>query len=160
MINPRRLSSLLLVVVAALASMATDCEQDRAGWSRPSSPGSRSVWKAIRRLPPRTRRLSRFAWPAWTTENNVKPSWRSYAATTLTEMAPNVFEAEFFDVPIDIVHTITVQDRNQCRREPRGNGRVTTGVTINGTRLERVLPDTNALQFAVDEDGTVQSPRT
>ena len=53
---------------------------------------------------------------------------------------------------------MTVHDRNQCRREPRGEGRVTTGVSVNGTPLERVIATTNALQFAVDEDGVVESP--
>ena len=69
-----------------------------------------------------------------------------------------MFEAVFFDVPVNIVHTITVHDRNQCRREPLGEGRVITGVSVNGMRLERVLSQTNALQFAVDEDGVVESP--
>ena len=91
-------------------------------------------------------------------DNRVKPSWRDYVATTLTETAPNVFVAEFVDVPANIVHTMTVHDRNQCRREPLGDGRVTTGVSVNGTTLERVIAATQALQFAVDEDGVVESP--
>lgn len=91
-------------------------------------------------------------------DNKVKPSWRDYVATTLSETAPSTFQAEFFDVPVDIVHTMTVHDRNQCRREPRGEGRVTTGVFVNGTRVERVVQTTNALQFTVDEEGAVESP--
>ena len=91
-------------------------------------------------------------------DNKVEPSWQDYTATKLTETAPNVFEVVFFDVPVDMIHTMTVHDRNQCRREPLREGRVTTGVSVNGTPLERVIATTNALQFTVDEDGVVESP--
>ena len=159
MINPHRRSSLLLVVTAAVASMATDCEQGPRGLE--PSPLARIEIRLESEPPDPSagrqdtveRCLTRVG-----DDNNVKPSWRDYAPTALTESAPNVFTAEFFDVPVNIVHTMTVHDRNQCWREPRGEGRVTAGVFVNGTRLERVLAATNALQFAVDEEGVVESP--
>ena len=157
MASPHRRSSLFLVLAAALASMATQCEQGPRGLE--PSPLAR-VEIRLESVPAPDPTAEQFE-PCLTRmggDNNVRPSWQNYAATTLTEAAPNVFEAVFFDVPVNIVHTITVHDRNQCRREPLGEGRVITGVSVNGTRLERVLSQTNALQFAVDEDGVVESP--
>ena len=160
MIAPHRRSSLILVLAAATASMASECEQSPRGLepsplatieirldSEPAAEPPSTEQEAFERC------LDRMD-----QNNKVKPSWRDYAATTLTETAPNVFRAEFFDVPVNIVHTMTVHDRNQCRREPLGEGRVSTGVSVNGTTLELVVPATNALQFAVTEDGVVESP--
>jgi hypothetical protein len=160
MLDPRRSSSLFLVAAAALASMASDCERSPRGLeptplvrveirleSEPAAEPSAEEQAAFERC------LERMD-----QENHVKPSWRDYAPTTLAETAPNIFAAEFFDVPASSVHTMTVHDRNQCRREPLGNGRVTTGVSVNGTALGRVIAATSALQFTVDADGVVQSP--
>ena len=160
MLDPRRPSSLILVAAAALASMATECEQSPRGLepsplarvrisleSVPAPAPAAGQQEALERCLERMEQ-----------DNKVKPSWRDYAATTFEEAAPNVFEVEFFDVPVNVIHTMTVHDRNQCRREPLGEGRVTTGVSVNGTTLGRVLPQTAALQFSVDEDGVVESP--
>ena len=160
MIAPRGRHSLLLALAAATASMASECEQSPRGLepsplvrieirldSEPAAEPPATAQEAFERC------LDRMD-----QNNKVKPSWRDYAATTLTETAPNVFETEFYDVPVNVVHTMTVHDRNQCRREPLGEGRVSTGVSVNGTALELVIPATNALQFAVTEDGVVESP--
>lgn len=160
MLDPRRPSSLLLVAAAALASMATECERSPRGLeptplvrveirleSMPASEPPADRQDAFQRC------LERMD-----LDNNVRPSWRDYAVVRLTESAPNIFRAEFFDVPIDIVHTMTVHDRNQCRREPLGQGRVASGVSVNGTTLGRVVAATSAFQFTVDEDGVVSSP--
>lgn len=160
MIDPRKRSSLLLVVAAAAASLASECEQSPRGLepsplavieirlqSEPAPDPPAEERAAVERC------LARME-----QDNNVKPSWRDYAPTTLTETAPHVFAAQFFDVPMNFRHTLTVHDRNQCRREPVGDGRVTTGVSVNGTVLERFLPATGALQFAIDGDGVVTSP--
>ena len=160
MFNPRRRSSLILVVAAALASMATECEQSPRGLeptplvrieirleSMPAAEPGADQQAAFERC---LQRMDQ--------DNHVKPSWRDYAAINMTGTAPNIFTAEFFDVPVDALHTMTVHDRNQCRREPLGDGRVAMGVSVNGTTLQRVIPETRALQFTVDEDGVVQSP--
>ena len=160
MFDSRRKPSLILVVAAALASTASDCEQSPRGLepsplatiqirleSEPAGEPAAEQQAAVDGC------LTRME-----DNNSVKPSWRNYVATTLNETAPNNFEAQFFDVPVNIVHTMTVHDRNQCRRDPSRDGRVTTGVRVNGTRVERVIQQTNALQFAVDEDGVVESP--
>ncbi len=160
MIDPRKRSSLILVAAAAAASMASECEQSPRGLV--PSPLAR-IEIRLRSEPapdPPAQQQTTFelCLVRMDQENKVKPSWRDYASTTLTETAPNVFAAEFFDVPVSIRHTITVHDRNQCRRAPLGDGRVVTGVSVNGTTLERFIPATNALQFSIDEDGVVTSP--
>ncbi len=160
MIDPRRHSSLLLVAAAALASMATECEQSPRGLE--PSPLARIEIRLRSEPAPEPSADQQETFESCLTrmdnDNHVKPSWRDYAATTLVETAPDVFAAEFFDVPVNIVHTMTVHDRNQCRREPLGEGRVTAGVVVNGTTLGRFVPATNALQFTVDEEGVVESP--
>lgn len=160
MINPRRRSALLLVAASALASTAAECEQSPRGLaptalirieirldSVPAGDPPADQQANLERC------LTRME-----QDNKVKPSWQNYVSTVLVETAPNVFTAEFFDVPANIVHTITVHDRNECRREPGGEGRVVTGVSVNGTTLEHVITTTRALQFAVDDDGAVESP--
>ena len=160
MLDPRRRSSLLLIAAAALASLATECERSPRGLvpsplvritvrleSEPAAGPSAGLQADFERCLDRMEQ-----------DNKVKPSWRGYASTTLQETAPNVFEAEFPGVPVDVVHTMTVHDRNQCRREPLGEGRVTAGVSVNGTMLLRAVAATNALQFAVTEEGVVESP--
>ena len=160
MLDPRRRSSLFLVAAAALASMATDCEQSPRGLepsplirveirleSMPASEPPAEQQDAFERC------LARMD-----QDNNVRPSWRDYAATTLNEAAPNIFTAEFFDVPVNVVHTMTVHDRNECRRDTLGQGRVAAGVSVNGTTLERVVAATRAFQFTIDEEGVVNSP--
>ena len=93
---------------------------------------------------------------------NVVPSWRSGAeeldSVTLTESAPNVFAMQFTDIPVDIANTMTVRDVNECRRNPDGDASVVTGVTINGTPIQRVVPGTRILTFVLEADGTVLSP--
>lgn len=160
MIDSRRKSSLILVVAAALASTASDCEQSPRG-VEPSSLATIQVrLESEPAAEPAAEEQAAFEGCLIRMEenNNVRPSWRNYAATVLNETARNNFETQFFDVPVNIVHTMTVHDRNQCRRDPRRDGRVTTGVWVNGTRVERVVQQTNALQFAVDEEGVVESP--
>ena len=160
MINPRRRSSLILVVAAALASMATECEQSPRGLE--PSPLARIEIRLESDPPPDPPADQRDVFEGCLArmdqDNKVEPSWQDYTATKLTETAPNVFEVVFFDVPVNMIHTMTVHDRNQCRREPLREGRVTTGVSVNGTPIERVIATTNALQFTVDEDGVVESP--
>ena len=160
MIKRRGKSSLPLVVAAALASTASDCEQSPRGLE-PSSLATIQVrLESEPAAEPGAGQRAAFEGCLNRMEdsNSVKPSWRDYRSTALTETAPNDYQAQFFDVPVNILHTMTVHDRNQCRRDPRRDGRVTTGVSVNGTPIERVVPETNALQFAVDEEGVVESP--
>ena len=76
----------------------------------------------------------------------------------LNESEPNVFIMRFNDVPIGINNTMTVRDVNECRRNPDGDASVVTGVTINGTPIQQIVPRTNTLTFILEADGTVLSP--
>ena len=86
--------------------------------------------------------------------NHVRPSWRGNQPVLLTETAPAVFRAEFRDTPVGILNTMTVHDRNECARDPQGDGRVTMGVTVNGTPITRVI-GTKTLAFELDAQGMV-----
>lgn len=94
-------------------------------------------------------------------QNHVRPSWRSSpgepsgAAILLTEISPNVWQALFFDVPVDFLNTMTVHDTNECARNPDGMGHVISGVTVNGTEIKTVVGQ-RALAFELDEDGMVK----
>ena len=95
-------------------------------------------------------------------DNHVRPSWRDNASSpqydpkqvTLTEMSPNVFVAHFFDVPVGLQNTMTVHDVNECRRNPEGDGRLTMGITLNGTSMTQVV-GSNALLFIIAGDGMI-----
>ncbi len=95
-------------------------------------------------------------------DNHVRPSWRDNANTpqydpaqvTLTERSPNMFAADFFDVPVDLQNTLTVHDVNECRRNPAGDGRLTMGVTVNGMSITQVVGN-DALLFIIAGDGTI-----
>jgi len=89
---------------------------------------------------------------------NVVASWRNGATVELKESSPNVFTMQFNDVPIGIQNTMTVRDVNECRRNPDGDASVVTGVTINGTPIQQIVPRTNTLTFILEADGTVLSP--
>lgn len=91
-------------------------------------------------------------------DTNVVPSWRNGYVIVLDESGPNVFTKQFDDVPIGLVNTMSVRDRNECRRNPNGDGTVITGVSINGTSIEQVIPNTRVLTFLVDDNGIVSSP--
>ncbi len=91
-------------------------------------------------------------------ETNVVPSWENHAVVTLKESAPNVFTMQFNGIPVNIANTMTVRDVNECRRNPDGDASVVTGVTINGTPIQRVVPGTRILTFVLEADGTVLSP--
>ena len=62
-------------------------------------------------------------------------------------------------MPVGVTNSFTVRDRNECRRNPVGNGRVTAGVSINGTPIETVDPATGGMFFDIDATGMVSSPR-
>ena len=89
---------------------------------------------------------------------NVVASWRNGATVELKESSPNVFTMQFNDVPIGIQNTMTVRDVNECRRNPDCDASVVTGVTINGTPIQQIVPRTNTLTFILEADGTVLSP--
>ena len=95
-------------------------------------------------------------------DNHVRPSWRDNSSTldydpeqvALTETSQNVFTADFPDVPVAQQNTMTIHDINECRRNPDGDGRITTGITLNGTPMTQVVGN-DALLFIISGDGVV-----
>ena len=87
--------------------------------------------------------------------NHIEPSWRAGKLVPFVESGPNIFTVRFFDVPLDFQNTMTVHDVNECRRDPKAFGHVTTGVTVNGTPVTQVV-GTGVLVFIVSSDGVVQ----
>ena len=86
--------------------------------------------------------------------NHVRPSWLAREEILLEEVAPSVFVASFNDVPVNFNNNIIVHDENECRREPRGSGRVVTGVSINGQPVRRLVGP-GVLGFRISADGVV-----
>ena len=156
--TPRRAS--LLLLAAAAASLGTDCGQSPRGLA--PSPIAAAAFRLVSRpaAVPSPGQTDQFTTclQRMGEVTNVVPSWRSFALVALAESAPNVFEARFLDVPVGATNSLTVHDPNQCRRDPEGSGRVTDGVSINGTTLDRVNPSTGQLFFTIDIDGAVSSP--
>ena len=83
----------------------------------------------------------------------------------LARTASNRYAASFSDVPANTQVTLTVHDENECFRRPvipgtpdepgrLADGRVTTGVSANGTPLRRVV-GADALLLLVGTDGVV-----
>ena len=170
----RSASSGFWIVLPVLASLATDCRNTPRGAvptgvaqveitlaSSPAAPHAdrQAVEDCLQRLGP--------------IGNHVRPSWRDDTSTTaydpgrvaLVETSPNVFAASFRDVPARVQLTLTVHDVNECRRRPvipgmpgvqgrLADGRVTAGVSANGTPLTRVAGN-DALVLVVASDGTV-----
>ena len=97
-----------------------------------------------------------------TPDNHVRPSWRDDARTqnydpeqvVLTEISQNVFTVDFADVPVGLQNTMTVHDVNECRRDPTGDGRVISGITLNGIPVTQAV-GSGALLFVIDRDGVI-----
>ena len=90
--------------------------------------------------------------------NNVRPSWEFDEVALLRENAPNVWAVTFLFVPVGFTNTMTVHDTNECARNPDGDGRVTMGVTVNGTVVDRVVGTNSTLAFLISTDGSVTLP--
>ena len=154
--RPRRYWMILPIV----ASMATQCDESPRG-----AIPSRIVAIELRLVsqpapdPSANRQLDfEVCLVKMNFETNIVASWRNGDVVVLDELGSNVFTKQFDDVPTGLPNTMSVRDRNECRRNPNGNGTVITGVSINGTPIERVVPNTRVLTFLVDDDGMVSSP--
>ena len=161
------------VLLPAVASLATQCDETPRGAvptgiatvevrleSTPAPPPLPSDQEALDAC------LDRMA-----QENNVRASWRDDPNTPefdpervfLVEVSPNRFTATLRGVPTNVQTTLTVHDVNECRRNPiinvlekgrAADGRVTEGVSANGTPLERVV-GADAFLLMVGSDGVV-----
>lgn len=90
--------------------------------------------------------------------NHVRPSWETAQVVPLQENSPNVWAVTFGFVPVGFTNTMTVHDTNECARNPAGDGRVTMGVTVNGTVVDRVVGTNSTLAFEISSDGSVTLP--
>ncbi len=156
----RRLSALILLLAASTASLATECGQSPRGLP-PTTIGTvqlRFVSSPAPEPPPSEEQRFANCLQQMGQVTNVAPSWRSFQTVNLTETMANVFEMTFNDVPVGVTNSMTVRDPNECRRNPAGEGRVTTGVSVNGTPIGTVDPVTGGLFFTLDDSGMVSSP--
>jgi hypothetical protein len=148
------------VVLPVLASMATQCDQAPRGAIPSMITSADLVLTSVSAsLPTDTDGLAAFASCLQQMDglpNHVRASWRGNDADVLMETSPGVWTATFFDVPVGFTNTMTVHDVNECARNPDGNGHVVTGVTVNGTVVDRVIGD-NVLVFEISADGSVGS---
>ena len=148
------------VVVPVLASMATQCDQTPRGVFPTSIVSIDLVLNSVAEdVPTDSEGLTAFAGCLQRMDgrNNVRASWRGNNDDSLFEMSPNVWTAEFLDVPVGFTNTMTVHDVNECARDPEGDGHVVIGVTVNGTVVDRVTGN-NVLFFEVSADGSVRVP--
>lgn len=159
--TPRRIPSLILLLAAAAASLATDCEQGPRGLQPSQIVTARLalVSRPASAPPPVQTEDFNACLARMDQVTNVAASWRNFQFVPLVETTPNNFEFTFSDVPVGVSNSMAVRDVNECRRNPGGNGRVTTGISINGTPIESVDAATGGLFFSIDATGMVTSPR-
>lgn len=150
------------VVVPVLASMATQCGETPRGVIPTSTVSIDLVLTSVAEdVPTDAAGLAALAacLQRMDNRNSVRASWRGNNEVRLDETSPgsNVWTARFTDVPVGFTNTMTVHDRNECVRNPAGDGHVVMGVTVNGTVVDRVIGN-NVLFFEVGADGSVQLP--
>ncbi len=157
-----------------LASLATQCEESPRGAVPTSIVRVEIVLTSVPAgLPADLEELENCLDRLGDVGNHVRPSWRNDRNTPafdpehvpLVETSPNTFVATFLDVPSNTQNTLTVHDENECRRNPvilgvagqpgrLAEGRVTEGVTANGTPITTVVGN-DALLLVVRPDGTL-----
>lgn len=146
------------VIAPILASLATQCGQSPRG-NLPTTIAAVAVrLESVPAPLPDDEEALDVCLDRMQRVKHVAASWQNEAVTLLTEIAPNVFTANFNDVPTGFLVTMTVHDENECRRNPIQVGHVTMGVSANGAPLTTVIGGNNALAFVVDNDGVVTSP--
>ena len=153
-----RLRNRIWVLAPILASLATQCDESPRG-TAPSLIASIELrLESVPADEPTDEdeaRMYGFCLQRMSYANHVRPSWRAREEITLREIAPTVFVASFNDVPVNFSNNIIVHDENECRREPRGSGRVVTGVSINDQPVTRLVGP-GVLGFVISADGSVR----
>ena len=145
------------MLLPIVASMATQCDTTPRGVTPTPIASAELVLRSVAATPPVPSTAFDSCLARWNVnddENHVRGSWRENEPVALVETTPSVFSVDFQDVPVGVVNTMTIHDRNECARNPNGDGHVTTGVTVNGTPVTRVV-GVNALAFELDENGMV-----
>ena len=161
------------ILLPMLASLATDCEDASRGTAPTTLTAVEIVLESQPASGARSAAVEACLVRLGDVSKHVRPSWRDNYFTTgfdpprvpLVRTAPNRFAASFNDVPANKQLTMTVHDENECQRRPvvpstldmpgrLADGRVTTGISANGTPLTRVVGN-DALLLLVGTDGVV-----
>src|SRR6266542_4595478 len=66
---------------------------------------------------------------------HTHPSWRGFAAISLTPVPPDRYEITFDDVPLDTPVSFRVNDQNFC--DQNATGAVTRNVVVNDVELRQ-----------------------
>ena len=157
------LRSRIWILAPILASLATQCDESPRGTAPSPITSLELRLESVAAHEPTGEdeaRMYGFCLERMSNVNHVRPSWRTREEprarreVTLRETAGNVFVASFNDVPVNFSNNIIVHDENECRREPRGSGRVVTGVFINDQPVTRVVGP-GVLGFTISADGVV-----
>ncbi len=157
----QRLLERYWVLFPILVSLATQCGESPRGavptLVRPAEVVLTSVPATVPKDPPESAAFQDCLL-RMSSANNVRPSWEFDEVVLLQENSPNVWAVTFGFVPVGLTNTMTVHDTNECARNPAGDGRVTMGVTVNGTAVDRVVGTNSTLTFQIDIDGSVTLP--
>ena len=149
------------VLFPILASLATQCgETPRGAVPTLVTPAEVVLTSVPATIPKDAAGLSAFqdCLVRMDLANHVRPSWETVQVVPLQENSPNVWAVTFGFVPVGFTNTMTVHDTNECARNPAGDGRVTMGVTVNGTVVDRVVGTNSTLAFEIGSDGSVTLP--
>ena len=152
-----RLRNRVWVLAPILASLATQCDESPRGTAPSLIAEIELRLDSVPAEEPTDEdeaRMHGFCLQRMSYANHVRPSWRRGRSPPGGSRS-DVFVASFNDVPVNFSNNIIVHDENECRREPRGSGRVVTGVSINGQPVTRVV-GAGVLGFIISADGIVR----
>jgi hypothetical protein len=143
-------------LLPALASLATQCDEMPRGVAPSPIVDAALVLRSVPADPPADLNIG-FLNCLDELEglaSHVRPSWRGNVVVLLQETGPNVFSADFNDVPASVQNTMTVHDQNECARNIFSQGHVRMGVFVNGVEVTNVIGP-GVLTFVIKADGTV-----
>jgi hypothetical protein len=125
-----RLVLLMVATVAGLTSLA--CDETPMTPTQTATPTVRIVF-----LGSTTRRsdlpASAQACVSGVGATHIHPSWRNFAAISLTPVPPDRYEITFNDVPGGARVSFRINDQNSCDENP--TGAITRNVLANDVRL-------------------------
>ena len=152
----RRLLRRYWVFFPILTSLATQCDETPRGAVPTTVASAEVVLTSVPAAAPKDQAGAaafQECLQRMNSANHVRPSWETDLVAPLSQVSPDVWAVTFNFVPVGFTNTMTVHDTNECARNPTGDGRVTTGVTVNGTVVDRVVGVNGTLAFEINADG-------